>query len=139
MELKTDKANITEEQIRNLYKSNNIELIGPYSIDKILASLHNSFIVITAWDSNTLYGLCRVISDGIYFARIQEIILSPDIEEKEDVVTEILKVVFRECKGLKSFHMNPGVYEKRIIYERKHTISSPQDRKIYWSIHEDEF
>jgi hypothetical protein len=139
MEISTQKDRISEDQLQRLYKTNGIELIGPYSIEKITSSLKNSYLVVSIWEGEKLEGFCRVISDGVYFARIQELVLSPTIKEYNDTITEVLKVVFKECAGLKSFHMNPGVYEKKEIYSRKHTSQTPQLRKIYWSIHEDEF
>jgi len=139
MEIIISKDKITREHLKSLYNENSIEMSGNYDIEKVYNAIKNSYLVAGIWNSDVLKGFCRIISDGIYFARIQELILSPDIRETDDIITELLNAVFNECKGIKSFHMNPGVYEKKEIYTRKHSSLTPRLRKIYWSIHEDEF
>lgn len=139
MELTTKIDIITKEKIQNLYEANNINLVGNSSIDKLFKSITNSYLVVSVWENSKLLGLCRVVSDGVFFGRIQELILDPQIKDNADIITDILTVVFERCSELKSFHLNPGVFEKKEIYHHKHFAPTPQHRRLYWSIHEDEF
>lgn len=139
MDIKVNAQNITVEDITELYQSNNVELIGNYSIEKLVDSLKNSYLVVSAWENNKLIGFCRVISDGVFFGRIQELVFLPEKKEDEVIITNVLEHVFEKCPDLKSFHLNPGVIEKKGIYKRKHSPLPPNLRKIFWAIHEDEF
>lgn len=139
MELITDIEKITPDNINELLVANKINPEGNYSVEKIINAIAKSFLVVSAWNESKLVGFCRIISDGIYYGRIQELMLHPEVSDKSDAVTEILKIVFSNCPKLNGFHLNPSVYEKKEIYKHKHFNSCPQLRKLYWSIHEDEF
>lgn len=139
MELSTNKEKVSKENLVQLLQANNIELTGHYSIEKLLSSIKNSYLVVSIWENDYLKGFCKVISDGVYYGRIQELILDPNIKDKNDFITDVLSIVFEKCANLKSFHLNPAVFEKKEIYQRKHFCSNPNLRKLYWSIHEDEF
>lgn len=139
MEFALDKKILTKEIIEQLYDSNGIQLVGNYSLDKLSTSIKNAHLVVSAWEDNNLAGYCLVITDGVFFGRIQELILDADFKEHENLITDILLYAFDSCPDLKTFHLNPGVLEKKTIYQFKHQAPSPKIRKLYWSIHEDEF
>ncbi|MEW5822711.1 MAG: hypothetical protein AB1782_21130 [Cyanobacteriota bacterium] len=141
MEFKTEKDIISKENIKYIYDSNKVELIGNFAIDKIYTSIKNSHLVISIWNNGRFLGFCHVISDGIFFGRIQELIIHPELKEKEDqnIITDMLLHLFDNCPNLKTFHLNPGVHEKKTIYKHKHFVPSSQLKRLYWSIHEDEF
>lgn len=139
MELLSDTSKINQENIKELLEANKITPEGNYSIEKIINAISKSFLVVSAWNNEKLVGFCRVISDGVFYGRIQELMLHPEVSSKADAVTEILKVVFDSCPRLNGFHLNPSVHEKKEIYKHKHYSSCPKLRKLYWSIHEDEF
>lgn len=139
MEFVLDKKILTKETLEQLYDSNGIQLVGNYALDKLSKSINNSHLVISAWENNNLAGYCLIITDGVFFGRIQEILLEPNFKENTNIITDILLFAFENCPGLKTFHLNPGVLEKKTIYQFKHQAPSPKIRKLYWSIHEDEF
>ncbi|MBU1064014.1 GNAT family N-acetyltransferase, partial [bacterium] len=47
------------------------------NIDTLYKSLENSFIMVTAYDNDTLVGFGRIISDGIIHAYIIDVIIHP--------------------------------------------------------------
>lgn len=139
MELKLEKNIVKKDDLKEIYTSNKIELAGNYSIEKLFESLQNSPLVISAWKNKKCIAYCRVITDSVFFGRIQELIIHPDVIDKSEIVTHIISKLFESCPLLKTFHLNPGVFEKKIIYQHKHFSQNLKLRKLFWSIHEDEF
>ena len=58
---------------------------GNYDLNKTTDALSKT-INITAYDGNTLIGCLRILSDGYYFGTITELLVLPNIKNKELVV-----------------------------------------------------
>ncbi|MGD9581978.1 MAG: hypothetical protein AB7V50_11440 [Vampirovibrionia bacterium] len=139
MNYNTNKNTLTKDRLEDLYKSNNLPLAGNYSLEKISNSINNSHLVIDLTDNEKLAGYCTIISDGIFYGRIQEIILKPEYKENTQIIIDLLLFVYENLPLLKTLHLNPAVIEKKSIYLLKHSAPLPKIKKLFWSIHEDEF
>lgn len=137
--LSCDKDKLTEYVIANIYVDNMVEFTGEYHLVNIIDSFKNCFLVVSAWENDELVGLCSLISDGVYYGRIQELILAPKYEPKTELITDIIQYIYNKFPTLKFLHLNPGVVEKKLIYMKKHSANSLLMKKLYWTIHEDEF
>lgn len=134
-----DSKDITKDNVENIFKVNGFKFKTPYTLENIFSSLSNCTMIISLWKNSELFGYCSILSDKVYFGRIQEFILHPDIKEDDQYLNEIVKRLFDELPSIKSFHMNPNVFEKKLIYTKRQSNRCPILKKIYWSIHEDEY
>lgn len=139
MNLVINSKDISREKVEKLFKINNFEFNEPNNIVNIYNALTNCTLVISIWNNSELYGYCSVLSDTVYFGRIQEFILHPEIKKDNEYLNIIVKSVFEQLPLINTFHLNPNVFEKKLIYTNRHGNKCPSLKKIYWSIHEDEY
>ena len=66
-----------KEDYFNLYKTTPWFKEYRLNIDLLYKSLENSFIMVTAYDNDSLVGFGRVLSDGIIHAYIIDVIIHP--------------------------------------------------------------
>ncbi|MDR3586419.1 MAG: GNAT family N-acetyltransferase [Desulfosporosinus sp.] len=82
---------------------------------KIQDAFEHSYIVVTAWDSDTLVGAVRMISDGICYGMIFDVGVLPEYQKLgigKGLVTEILKDNSHLCIHLTSTFGNEEFYKK---------------------------
>ena len=60
-------------------------------------ALDNSWYVITAYDNSELVGIGRVVSDGILYAMIYDMIVKPS-HQGRGIGTDILQRLVEKCK-----------------------------------------
>jgi len=46
--------------------------------ESVMRAIQGSELVVTAWDEERLVGTCRVITDGVYYATLWDVIVHPD-------------------------------------------------------------
>jgi ribosomal protein S18 acetylase RimI-like enzyme len=54
-----------------------VEWAAGRSLDDMRQALNSSTLVITAWQDRQLIGMARVVSDGVYYGTIWDVIVSP--------------------------------------------------------------
>jgi GNAT superfamily N-acetyltransferase len=46
--------------------------------ESVMRAIQGSELIVTAWDEELLVGTCRVITDGVYYATLWDVIVHPD-------------------------------------------------------------
>ena len=82
----------------------------------IVRSLQNCFAVLGVWDGDRIVGVARVISDGIYVAKILDVIVDGTYRGR-GVGSEIMRRVLERCSHIEFVSLNcgsdqVGFYEK---------------------------
>ena len=86
--------------------------------------LENSWHVMTAYDTNKLVGIGRIVSDGVLYAMIYDLIVAPS-HQGRGIGTKILNSLIHRClqAGIRQIQMfsakgKAGFYSKHGFVER---------------------
>lgn len=105
-----------------LYLETGWNEIQKLSKEEALKAIENSFVSVCAYDSDTLVGFGRVVSDGVTYACLYDVIVKPSYHKK-GIGSETVKRLVSYCKEMKirSIHLvaAEGVEEfyKKIGFE----------------------
>ncbi len=92
--------------------------------DELYAAISSSWYVLSAYDKNDLVGFGRIISDGVLYALICDLIVKPSYQ-KQGIGSTLLNKLIARCrmqqirviwlfsaKGKRSFYQNFGFVER---------------------------
>lgn len=99
----------TDSDLRHLYDSNHWTAYTQ-TITDLTALLTHAHHVYTAWDNNTLVGLIRTISDGIYVVVIQDILVLPNYQ-RQGIGKQLLQRVLNETQNFRQVFLLTGSEE----------------------------
>ncbi|MCP4077747.1 MAG: GNAT family N-acetyltransferase [Gammaproteobacteria bacterium] len=76
------------------------------SAEQLEQAVKNSFAVISAYENNQLIGFGRVVSDGIAYATIYDVIVSPNWQ-KQGIGSSIIRKLVAVCEhnDIRSIHL----------------------------------
>jgi ribosomal protein S18 acetylase RimI-like enzyme len=66
--------------------------------ESIMRALENSSLVVTAWDEERLVGTARVITDGVYYATLWDVIVDPAYQG-QGIGTRLTEAAFAPFRG----------------------------------------
>jgi GNAT superfamily N-acetyltransferase len=125
--LTDNKDFLTKEKVIALYKANDWSAAS--KPDRLMAGLHNSHIVITAWDGDTLVGLGNSISDGSLVVYYPHILVLPSYHGKGIGGM----IVQRMHEKYKDFHMQVLTADgKAIDFYTKQGFEIAGETKPMW-------
>ena len=107
-------------QCVELYQAAGLGRKYPAQLDKALRASHR---VVTCWLGETLCGIGRVISDGVYYAAIFDVAVLPDRQHMgvgKRIMDSLYDAVDHCCVHLTSTFGNEGFYFK-LGYRRHRT------------------
>lgn len=85
------------EQYMNLIESTGWQGIIPKGHDKLEVAITNSWYVVSAYINHELIGFGRIISDGVVYAFICDLIIIPEHQGK-GIGSHILKMLLMKCQ-----------------------------------------
>jgi GNAT superfamily N-acetyltransferase len=86
--------------------------------EDLAQALHNSWKVVAAYDQDQLVGFGRIVSDGILYAMIYDLIILPSYQGK-GIGKEILERLLAHCKTQGVQHVQLFCAKgKRLFYEK---------------------
>ncbi len=105
---------LTPQDVQRLLKqtgwANNRDILG---IEKML---ENSFLTLGVWDYNRLVGFARVLSDGIYRALIDDVVVDESYRGK-GIGTQVMKHLLSRLEQVEEVFLRTGK-EMVPFYER---------------------
>ncbi|MFC6175552.1 GNAT family N-acetyltransferase [Companilactobacillus huachuanensis] len=69
-------------------------------LDTLEKAVENSLLVITAWHSDQLVGLIRVVGDGYTILYIQDILVKPDFQNR-NIGTNLMNKILNKYKDVR--------------------------------------
>ncbi|MBM3238237.1 GNAT family N-acetyltransferase [Candidatus Poribacteria bacterium] len=96
--------------------------------------LENSLLTLGVWDDNRLIGFARVLSDGVYRALIDDVVVDESCREK-GIGTEIMKHLLARLEQVEEIFLRTGkemvpFYEKLGFALSRGTIMDWEQRSI---------
>ncbi|EFR45122.1 GNAT family N-acetyltransferase [Streptococcus pseudoporcinus] len=77
--------------------------------------LKNAYTYVTAWHDEQLIGLCRVISDGLTIAYIQDILIRPEFQNK-GLGSHLIKDISQQLEGIRQIVLITDATSKTIAF-----------------------
>lgn len=77
--------------------------------------LKNAYTYVTAWHGEKLVGLCRVISDGLTIAYIQDILISPEFQNK-GLSSHLMEDIYQQLEGIRQIVLITDATSKTIAF-----------------------
>ena len=108
------ERSLTPQDVQRLLKQTG--WASKRDISGIENMLENSFLTIGAWDNDCLIGFARVLSDGVYRALIDDIVVDESYRRK-GIGTEIMKHLLSRLKQVEEVFLRTGK-EMIPFYER---------------------
>jgi GNAT superfamily N-acetyltransferase len=112
------------KQYMDLFKTTGWNKTYKASIDELAAALKGSWCVISAYEEDELVGIGRVVSDGVLYAMIYDMIVKPTHQGK-GIGTAILSQLVERCQvaGLRDVQLfsakgKADFYAKRCFVKR---------------------
>ncbi|HIE28049.1 TPA: N-acetyltransferase [Candidatus Poribacteria bacterium] len=105
---------LAPQDVRRLLKQTG--WAGKRDISGIETMLENSFLTIGAWDDERLIGFARVLSDGVYRALIDDLVVDESYRGK-GIGTEIMKHLLARLEQVEEIFLRTGK-EMILFYER---------------------
>jgi GNAT superfamily N-acetyltransferase len=106
--------------------------LNPDELDK---AIHNSFAVVSVYENNELIGFGRVVSDGVSYATIYDVMVTP-LWQKQGIGSNIIRILVNKCerhdirrihlfaaKGAENFYQHLGFIARPVdspgmVFER---------------------
>ncbi len=133
---KTGLENMDWEQLVELYYELDL-VIGlgrKRNIDRIKTAFHNSYKVVTAWDSSKLVGAGRMISDGYCYGWIHDVGVLKEYQ-KQDIGKGVMNELMNEKEpilfGLTSSFEAVGFYTKLGLKKHKTAMAKYPGKSTY--------
>ena len=82
---------------KKLYKSTGWTPADTISDEILQAAIDNSWYWISAYDDQTLVGIGRLVSDGVYYAHIYDVIVDPKYRN-QNIGASIFERLKEKCK-----------------------------------------
>lgn len=68
--------------------------LNPDELDK---AIHNSFAVVSVYKNDELIGFGRVVSDGVAYATIYDVMVTP-MWQKQGIGSQIIRILVNKCE-----------------------------------------
>ncbi|PKN18396.1 MAG: GNAT family N-acetyltransferase [Deltaproteobacteria bacterium HGW-Deltaproteobacteria-6] len=81
---------------KKLYESTGWTTADVVPDEVLQAAIDNSWYWISAYDDQTLIGVGRLVSDGVYYAHIHDIIVDPKYRN-QDISASIVEMLKEKC------------------------------------------
>jgi GNAT superfamily N-acetyltransferase len=115
------------DQYWRLFQSTGWNEAYQLSPEELVRALRSSWYVLGAYDGGHLVGFGRLVSDGIAYAMIYELIVQPDYQG-QGIGGEILERLVKKCQetGVRDIQLFCA-YGKREFYEKRGFVARPED------------
>lgn len=115
------------QQYLSLFETTGWNAVYKADLDELSKSIENSWYVVTAYQSNELVGIGRVVSDGVLYTMIYDMIVKPS-HQSRGIGTTILNKLIEKCKaaGLREVQLF-SAKGKVQFYSKRGFIERPAD------------
>jgi len=89
------------------------------SPDELEKAIHNSFAVVSVYEQGELIGFGRVVSDGVAYATLYDVMVAP-FWQKQGIGSQIIRILVNKCErhDIRRIHLfaakNAENYFKRL-------------------------
>lgn len=111
----TEEKLFTMEQVRDLFLS--VGWISGNYPQRLFKALSNSSTVLTAWHSNQLVGLVRVLDDSEMMAYIHYVLVHPDFQGRK-IASTMMEAIKETYKDFLYLEVMPEESKNVPFYER---------------------
>jgi GNAT superfamily N-acetyltransferase len=110
-----------------LFKTTGWNDVYKVGLDELGKALNNSWYVVTAYQRNELVGIGRVVSDGVLYAMIYDIIVKPSYQGM-GIGTTILNKLIEKCRsaGVRDIQLF-SAKGKAQFYNKRDFVERPAD------------
>lgn len=110
-----------------LFETTGWNAVYKVGLDELSKALNNSWYVVTAYQRNELVGIGRVVSDGVLYAMIYDIIVKPSYQGM-GIGTTILNKLIEKCRsaGVRDIQLF-SAKGKAQFYSKRGFVERPAD------------
>ena len=110
-----------------LFETTGWNAVYQTDIDDLIRALNNSWYVVTAYQNGELVGSGRVVSDGVLYAMIYDMIVNPS-HQGQGIGTAILDKLILKCRtaGLREIQLF-SAKGKAQFYRKRGFVERPAD------------
>ena len=115
------------QQYKTLFDTTGWNAVYQADVDELSAAVDGSWCVVTAYDEDELVGIGRVVSDGVLYAMIYDMIVKPSHQQR-GIGTTILSKLIEKCEtaGLRDVQLF-SAKGKVPFYGKRGFIERPPD------------
>ena len=115
------------DQYWRLFQSTGWNETYQLSPEELIRALRSSWYVLGAYNGEHLVGFGRLVSDGIVYAMLYELIVLPDYQG-QGIGGGILERLVKKCQetGVRDIQLFCA-YGKREFYEKRGFVARPED------------
>ncbi|TDR23745.1 GNAT family N-acetyltransferase [Marinicella litoralis] len=115
------------KEYAHLFETTGWNQVYQASQDALHQAITNSWQAVCAYDDKQLIGFGRVVSDGVLYAMIYDLIVHPDYRNR-GLGTELLKNLLNACEAanIRSIQLF-SAKGKVVFYEQRGFVARPAD------------
>ncbi|MCP4371059.1 MAG: GNAT family N-acetyltransferase [Deltaproteobacteria bacterium] len=115
------------KQYIELFDSTGWNAIYKANLSELSKALENSWLVVTAYDAGELVGIGRIVSDGVLYAMIYDLIVMPS-HQGRGIGTTILGKLIDRCKDAEIRDVQLFSSKGKVrFYSKRGFVERPKD------------